>query len=210
MVGLYERLVPLLAASDTPLGRPLVVVRAGVDAALRLVDELEARLLEAVPVEERFVELLVLAEERLVLEVERLVLELVVAERLLELELLERLVLELLREVDEELLLMVPPTALEVEELTPERLEELPDELLRDADEELLREADDELLRDAEDDPEERDVLCCDELLLPELPLRDWASAGAIASAAAATAESAILMNVFMMLNFSVVNIIFF
>ena len=93
--------------------------------------------------------------------------------------LLERLVDALERE-DE--LLIVPPTALEVDPLLRLTLAE-----------ELLRE-----------EPELRDELVWleDERLLP--PPRDWALTGDIASAIAATAASASLNVVFIMLNFSV------
>ena len=164
----------------------------GVDAELRLPPEeadppLRAVLLERLVVAlERLVllERLVVALERLVL-LERLVDAL---ERLLLLErpdtALERLLLE--RLVDalerEDELLIVPPTALEVDPLLRLTLAE-----------ELLRE-----------EPELRDELVWleDERLLP--PPRDWALTGDIASAIAATAASASLNVVFIMLNFSV------
>ena len=149
------------------------------DAELRLPPEEADPPLRAV-----LLERLVVALERLVL-LERLAdaLErLVLLERpdtALERLLLERLVDALERE-DE--LLIVPPTALEVDPLLRLTLAE-----------ELLRE-----------EPELRDELVWleDERLLP--PPRDWALTGDIASAIAATAASASLNVVFIMLNFSV------
>ena len=124
----------------------------------------------------------VLALEREVLELEREVLEL---ERLAVLP--ERLLLELELLVER---LMVPPCALEL----------LDDELT-----ELREELEEEELLDALE-PEERLLLELElvvERLLLE-PLLDWALTGAIASAIAAMAASAILNVVFIMLNFSV------
>lgn len=122
----------------------------------------------------------VLALEREALELEREVLEL---ERLAELP-EERLLLELLLER-----LMVPPCALE---LLDEELIELREEL--EEDEPL----------DALEPEEERLLLALEvERLLLDPPL-DWALTGAIASAIAAMAASAILNVVFIMLNFSV------
>ena len=122
----------------------------------------------------------VLALEREALELEREELEL---ERLAVLP--ERLLLELLLER-----LMVPPIALELleEELTELR-EELEEEELLDA-----LEPEDERLLELE--------LVVERLLLD--PPLDWALTGAIASAIAAMAASAILNVVFIMLNFSV------
>ncbi len=153
----------------------------------RLVEALE-RLVEAL-------ERLVLLEERLTLELEREVL-------------LERLLLALEREDELPELLIVPPIALEVDPLlrltlAEELLREEPellrltleDEELRETlPEELLDELPEELLREL--------VWLEDERLLP--PLRDWALTGDIASAIAATAASASLNVVFIMLNFSV------
>lgn len=178
------------------------------DAELRLPPEVDAPPLRAILLlEERLVvaldllvpvllERLVLLEERLTLELEREVL-------------LERLLLALERE-DELLpeLLIVPPIALEVDPLlrltlAEELLREEPellrltleDEELRETlPEELLDELPEELLREL--------VWLEDERLLP--PLRDWALTGDIASAIAATAASASLNVVFIMLNFSV------
>ena len=150
-----------------------------------LVPELLERLAVLVPVllerevltPERL--LLVLLLEREVLALEREVLEL---ERLAVLP--ERLLLELLLER-----LMVPPIALE---LLEEELTELREEL---EEEELL---------DAPEPEEERLLLALEvERLLLDPPL-DWALTGAIASAIAAMAASAILNVVFIMLNFSV------
>lgn len=185
------------------------------DAELRLPPEVDAPPLRAILLlEERLVvaldllvpvllERLVEALERLVLLEERLTLEL---EREV---LLERLLLALERE-DELLpeLLIVPPIALEVDPLlrltlAEELLREEPellrltleDEELRETlPEELLDELPEELLREL--------VWLEDERLLP--PLRDWALTGDIASAIAATAASASLNVVFIMLNFSV------
>lgn len=178
---------------------PLAVVVVGVagDAELRLavlverevlVPELLERLAVLVPVlvarevltPERL--LLVLLLEREVLALEREVLEL---ERLAVLP--ERLLLELELLVER---LMVPPCALELldEELTELR-EELEEEELLDALE-----------------PEEERLLELELVVerLPLEPLLDWALTGAIASAIAAMAASAILNVVFIMLNFSV------
>ena len=185
MVGLTALLVLALPTPPTLLLDPpltVVVERLveGVDAELRLPPEEADPPLRAV-----LLERLVVALERLVL-LERLVDAL---ERLLLLErpdtALERLVL-LERLVDalerEDELLIVPPTALEVDPLLRLTLAE-----------ELLRE-----------EPELRDELVWleDERLLP--PPRDWALTGDIASAIAATAASASLNVVFIMLNFSV------
>ena len=184
------------------------------DAELRLPPEVDAPPLRAI----------LLLEERLVVALDLLVP--VLLERLVEaLErevLLERLVLTLEREVllerlllalerEDELLpelLIVPPIALEVDPLlrltlAEELLREEPellrltleDEELRETlPEELLDELPEELLREL--------VWLEDERLLP--PLRDWALTGDIASAIAATAASASLNVVFIMLNFSV------
>ena len=183
------------------------------DAELRLPPEVVVPPLRAV-----LLERLVVALEREVLLLERLVLalerEVLLLERLVlalerEVLLLERLVLALERE-DELLpeLLIVPPTALEVDPLLRLTLAEellredpellrltLEDEELRETlPEELLDELPEELLREL--------VWLEDERLLP--PLRDWALTGDIASAIAATAASASLNVVFIMLNFSV------
>ena len=183
MVGLTALLVLALPTPPTLLLDPplTVVVERLVegDAELRLPPEDADPPLRAV-----LLERLVVALERLVL-LERLAdaLErLVLLERpdtALERLLLERLVDALERE-DE--LLIVPPTALEVDPLLRLTLAE-----------ELLRE-----------EPELRDELVWleDERLLP--PPRDWALTGDIASAIAATAASASLNVVFIMLNFSV------
>ena len=171
---------------DPPLTVLVERLVEGVDAELRLPPEEADPPLRAV-----LLERLVDALERLVLALERLVLlerlvdaleRLVLLERpdtALERLLLERLVDALERE-DE--LLIVPPTALEVDPLLRLTLAE-----------ELLRE-----------EPELRDELVWleDERLLP--PPRDWALTGDIASAIAATAASASLNVVFIMLNFSV------
>ena len=122
----------------------------------------------------------VLALEREALELEREVLEM---ERLAELP-EERLLLELLLER-----LMVPPCALE---LLNEELIELREEL--EEDEPL----------DALEPEEERLLLALEVERLLLDPPRDWALTGAIASAIAAMAASAILNVVFIMLNFSV------
>ena len=167
------------------------------DAELRLPPEVVVPPLRAV-----LLELLVVALEREVL-LERLVLAL---ER--EVLLLERLVLALEREDELPELLIVPPIALEVDPLLRLTLAEellredpellrltLEDEELRETlPEELLDELPEELLREL--------VWLEDERLLP--PLRDWALTGDIASAIAATAASASLNVVFIMLNFSV------
>ena len=179
------------------------------DAELRLPPEVVVPPLRAV-----LLERLVVALEREVLP-ERLVLALereVLLERLvlaLEREvLLERLLLALEREDELPELLIVPPIALEVDPLlrltlAEELLREEPellrltleDEELRETlPEELLDELPEELLREL--------VWLEDERLLP--PLRDWALTGDIASAIAATAASASLNVVFIMLNFSV------
>ena len=183
------------------------------DAELRLPPEVVVPPLRAV-----LLERLVVALEREVLLLERLVLalerEVLLLERLVlalerEVLLLERLVLALERE-DELLpeLLIVPPTALEVDPLLRLTLAEellredpellrltLEDEELRETlPEELLDELPEELLREL--------VWLEDERLLP--PLLDWALTGDIASAIAATAASASLNVVFIMLNFSV------
>ena len=158
------------------------------------------------------------AELRLVVELERDVLALLrevellrlTLELLREVELLLRLTLELLREVlaleREELpeLLMVPPTALDVEDELGAELLRLTLELLREV-ELLLRDTllEDELREALEELPEERETLLEEELRELLLPLRDWALTGDIASAIAATAASAILNVVFIMLNFS-------
>ena len=172
----------------------VVVVVAG-DAELRLavlverevlVPELLERLAVLVPVlvarevltPERL--LLVLLLEREVLALEREVLEL---ERLAVLP--ERLLLELELLVER---LMVPPIALEL----------LDEELI-----ELREELEEEELLDALEPEEERLLeleLVVERLLLE--PLLDWALTGAIASAIAAMAASAILKVVFIMLNF--------
>ena len=135
---------------------------------------------------EVLLERLVLALEREVLLLERLVLAL---EREV---LLERLVLALEREDELPELLIVPPIALEVDPLLRLTLED--EELRETLPEELLDELPEELLREL--------VWLEDERLLP--PLRDWALTGDIASAIAATAASASLNVVFIMLNFSV------
>ena len=179
------------------------------DAELRLPPEVVVPPLRAV-----LLERLVVALEREVL-LERLVLALereVLLERLvpaLEREvLLERLLLALEREDELPELLIVPPIALEVDPLLRLTLAEellredpellrltLEDEELRETlPEELLDELPEELLREL--------VWLEDERLLP--PLRDWALTGDIASAIAATAASASLNVVFIMLNFSV------
>ena len=151
-----------------------------------LVPELLERLAVLVPVlvarevltPERL--LLVLLLEREVLALEREVLEL---ERLAVLP--ERLLLELELLVER---LMVPPIALEL----------LDEELI-----ELREELEEEELLDALEPEEERLLeleLVVERLLLE--PLLDWALTGAIASAIAAMAASAILKVVFIMLNF--------
>jgi hypothetical protein len=153
------------------------------------VPPLRAVLLERLVValeREVLLERLVLALEREVLLLERLVLAL---EREV---LLERLVLALEREDELPELLIVPPIALEVDPLLRLTLED--EELRETLPEELLDELPEELLREL--------VWLEDERLLP--PLRDWALTGDIASAIAATAASASLNVVFIMLNFSV------
>ena len=165
------------------------------DAELRLPPEVVVPPLRAVLLErlvvalerEVLLERLVLALEREVLLLERLVLAL---EREV---LLERLVLALEREDELPELLIVPPIALEVDPLLRLTLED--EELRETLPEELLDELPEELLRDEL-------VWLEDERLLP--PLRDWALTGDIASAIAATAASASLNVVFIMLNFSV------
>ena len=179
------------------------------DAELRLPPEVDAPPLRAVLLlEERLVvalDLLVpVLLERLVEALERLVFAL---ER--EVLLLERLVLALEREDELPELLIVPPIALEVDPLLRLTLAE---ELLREEPELLRLTLEDEELRETlpeellDELPEEllRDELVWleDERLLP--PLRDWALTGDIASAIAATAASASLNVVFIMLNFSV------
>lgn len=164
------------------------------DAELRLPPEVVVPPLRAVLLErlvvalerEVLLERLVLALEREVLLLERLVLAL---EREV---LLERLVLALEREDELPELLIVPPIALEVDPLLRLTLED--EELRETLPEELLDELPEELLREL--------VWLEDERLLP--PLRDWALTGDIASAIAATAASASLNVVFIMLNFSV------
>ncbi len=154
-----------------------------------LVPELLERLAVLVPV----------LLEREVLTPEREELELVVErlaelpERLLKLVLLlERVVLALEREELELVLelerLMVPPIALELLDELIELREELEEEELLDA---LEPEEEERLL----------ELLLEVERLPPEPPL-DWALTGAIASAIAAMAASAILNVVFIMLNF--------
>ena len=181
---------------EPPLTVVVVRLAEGVAAELRLPPEVVVLLLrEELPVErlavelERLVEeaddtlerlLPVLALEREVLLLERLVVAL---ERLVLLPERDALLLERLVLPEEELLI-VPPTALEVEPLLRLTLED--DELLRD---ELV------WLED-------------EERLLP--PLRDWALTGDIASAIAATAASASLNVVFIMLNFSIRKYSFF
>ena len=169
----------------------MVVLAA--EAALRL-------LLEVVVVLalERLAVLVPVLLEREVLTPERLVLELLLVREVLALELeREELELERLAVLPERLLLelllerlMVPPCALELldEELTELR-EELEEEELLDA-----LEPEDERLLELE--------LVVERLLLD--PPLDWALTGAIASAIAAMAASAILNVVFIMLNFSV------
>ena len=182
------------------------------DAELRLPPEVVVPPLRAVLLErlvvalerEVLLERLVLALEREVPLLERLVLAL---ER--EVLLLERLVLALEREDELPELLIVPPIALEVDPLLRLTLAE---ELLREEPELLRLTLEDEELRETlpeellDELPEEllRDELVWleDERLLP--PLRDWALTGDIASAIAATAASASLNVVFIMLNFSV------
>lgn len=181
------------------------------DAELRLPPEVVVPPLRAVLLErlvvalerEVLLERLVLALEREVLLLERLVPAL---EREV---LLERLVLALEREDELPELLIVPPIALEVDPLLRLTLAE---ELLREEPELLRLTLEDEELRETlpeellDELPEEllRDELVWleDERLLP--PLRDWALTGDIASAIAATAASASLNVVFIMLNFSV------
>ena len=178
----------------------VVVVLAGVaELRLAVLEERDALVPELL---ERLAVLVPVLLEREVLTPEREELELVVErlaelpERLLELVLLlERVVLALEREELELVLelerLMVPPIALE---LLDEELIELREEL-----------EEEELLDALEPEEEERllELLLEVERLLPEPPL-DWALTGAIASAIAAMAASAILNVVFIMLNFSV------
>lgn len=176
----------------------VVVVLAGVaELRLAVLEERDALVPELL---ERLAVLVPVLLEREVLTPEREELELVVErlaelpERLLELMLLlERVVLALEREELELVLelerLMVPPIALE---LLDEELIELREEL-----------EEEELLDALEPEEEERllELLLEVERLLPEPPL-DWALTGAIASAIAAMAASAILNVVFIMLNF--------
>lgn len=176
----------------------VVVVLAGVaELRLAVLEERDALVPELL---ERLAVLVPVLLEREVLTPEREELELVVErlaelpERLLELVLLlERVVLALEREELELVLelerLMVPPIALE---LLDEELTELREEL-----------EEEELLDALEPEEEERllELLLEVERLLPEPPL-DWALTGAIASAIAAMAASAILNVVFIMLNF--------
>ncbi len=176
----------------------VVVVLAGVaELRLAVLEERDALMPELL---ERLAVLVPVLLEREVLTPEREELELVVErlaelpERLLELVLLlERVVLALEREELELVLelerLMVPPIALE---LLDEELIELREEL-----------EEEELLDALEPEEEERllELLLEVERLLPEPPL-DWALTGAIASAIAAMAASAILNVVFIMLNF--------
>ncbi len=184
MVGLTALLVLALPTPPTLLLDPplTVVVERLVegDAELRLPPEDADPPLRAVLLErpDAALERLVLLE-RPGAALERLVLLERPDTALERLVLLERLVDALERE-DE--LLIVPPTALEVDPLLRLTLAE-----------ELLRE-----------EPELRDELVWleDERLLP--PPRDWALTGDIASAIAATAASASLNVVFIMLNFSV------
>jgi hypothetical protein len=175
----------------------VVVVLAGVaELRLAVLEERDALMPELL---ERLAVLVPVLLEREVLTPEREELELVVErlaelpERLLELVLLlERVVLALEREELELVLelerLMVPPIALEL----------LDEELI-----ELREELEEEELLDALEPEEERllELLLEVERLLPEPPL-DWALTGAIASAIAAMAASAILNVVFIMLNF--------
>lgn len=175
----------------------VVVVLAGVaELRLAVLEERDALVPELL---ERLAVLVPVLLEREVLTPEREELELVVErlaelpERLLELVLLlERVVLALEREELELVLelerLMVPPIALEL----------LDEELI-----ELREELEEEELLDALEPEEERllELLLEVERLLPEPPL-DWALTGAIASAIAAMAASAILNVVFIMLNF--------
>ncbi len=172
----------------------VVVVLAGVaELRLAVLEERDALMPELL---ERLAVLVPVLLEREVLTPEREELELVV-ERLAELPerllLLERVVLALEREELELVLelerLMVPPIALE---LLDEELIELREEL-----------EEEELLDALEPEEEERllELLLEVERLLPEPPL-DWALTGAIASAIAAMAASAILNVVFIMLNF--------
>ena len=176
----------------------VVVVLAGVaELRLAVLEERDALVPELL---ERLAVLVPVLLEREVLTPEREELELVVErlaelpERLLKLVLLlERVVLALEREELELVLelerLMVPPIALE---LLDEELIELREEL-----------EEEELLDALEPEEEERllELLLEVERLLPEPPL-DWALTGAIASAIAAMAASAILKVVFIMLNF--------
>jgi hypothetical protein len=175
---------------DAPPLRAILLLEERLVVALDLlVPVLLGRLVEAL-------ERLVLLEERLTLELEREVL-------------LERLLLALEREDELPELLIVPPIALEVDPLLRLTLAE---ELLREEPELLRLTLEDEELRETlpeellDELPEEllRDELVWleDERLLP--PLRDWALTGDIASAIAATAASASLNVVFIMLNFSV------
>ena len=154
----------------------VVVVTGAAELRLAVLVEREVLVPELL---ERLAVLVLLEREVLTPEREELELE---VERLTELP--ERLLLELLLER-----LMVPPIALE---LLEEELTELREEL---EEEELL---------DAPEPEEERLLLALEvERLLLDPPL-DWALTGAIASAIAAMAASAILNVVFIMLNFSV------
>ena len=177
----------------------VVVVLAGVaELRLAVLEERDALVPELL---ERLAVLVPVLLEREVLTPEREELELVVErlaelpERLLKLVLLlERVVLALEREELELVLelerLMVPPIALE---LLDEELIELREEL---EEEELL-----DALEPEEEEERLLELLLEVERLLPEPPL-DWALTGAIASAIAAMAASAILNVVFIMLNF--------
>ena len=200
--------MPLVAASEVPLARPLtVVLLVPVPVpplrVLLLVEELLRVLV--LPVErlaEELLRVLVLPVER-VEEAELLRVLVLPVERVEDAELLrvlvlpvERLAEELLRDEDDELL-MVPPTARDVDE----ELRLTPDEELREELEEL---------RDELDEDEEREELWVEEPDLVLLPLRDWALTGAMVSAVAATAASANLNIVFIMLNFSFVKITLF
>lgn len=195
------RLVLALPTPPTLLRLPplavVVVVLAGMaELRLAVLEERDALVPELL---ERLAVLVPVLLEREVLTPEREELELVVErlaempERLLELVLLlgrvmlalEREELELVLELER---LMVPPIALEL----------LDEELI-----ELREELEEEELLDALEPEEERllELLLEVERLLPEPPL-DWALTGAIASAIAAMAASAIFNVVFIMLNF--------
>ena len=170
---------------------PLVVTTEERDplelARLVLALDLEPELLEReIVLPERLAlllerELLTLLPERLVLALER------------ELELLERPTLALERELE----LLERPT-LELERLLL-ALDLEPELLEREIVPPTALELDEELEEDLEEVVED------DDLLLP--PLRDCPFTGVIASAIAATAASANLNVVFMMLNFSVLNL---